>query len=451
MSKKDKRKKNISAALEQTTELPAVPSDAEAIIQPAAAEVTETAAETAAEAVQSAVETVQETVEAVKHPEAEKQNEKSEKPEASAGKPAAKTQVQNEKNGFLLLSKYRGAIMGIAAIWILIFHEWLQLTVTPEDGSHHIINMLERYIKAIGFCGVDIFLMLSGIGLTFAIKKDSLGKFYYRRLRRIILPFLTIAVIRCFLEHWGWNNFIGNVTGWKFYTVSMYSFLWFVPAICTFYLVFPLYYKLFLRAKDKIMFTVGAIIVWLMLTLYYRDSLRGDLFGFTNRIPVFLIGILFGWMTQNRKEIVFTAQTWLHITFTALLGFYLAFLANFRGYPLIVPVSNCCFPNCLIAISFPFLLAKGFSLLEQKTGGFGKAVTKIFAFFGTFSLEFYCVQEWLAGWLMPKLFARGWTNAGVNLVIFAAVTASAFAASQIFSLFWKLVELPFGKKEKKSA
>ena len=359
---------------------------------------------------------------------------------AAAAKPA-----ENPRNGFQLLSKYRGAIMGLAAIWILIFHEWIQLSTTPPEGGFDLISNLERYIKAIGFCGVDIFLMLSGIGLTFAIKKDSLGKFYYRRLRRILLPFLTMAVIRCSLEHWGMQNFIGNVTGWKFYTMNMYSFLWFVPAICTLYLFFPLYYKLFSKPENKILFTLGAIGIWMILTMLFRDKMRNDLFGFTNRIPVFLIGVLFGWMTQNKKEIVFTAQTWITITVTLFLGFYLAFLANFRGWGLIVPVSNCCIPNCLISISFPFLLAKGLDLLVRKTGKFGGAVFRVLAFFGTFSLEFYCVQEWLAGKLIPKLQGSGWTNLGINLVVFAAVTASAFAASRIFSLFWKLVEIPVQK------
>ena len=31
-------------------------------------------------------------------------------------------------------------------------------------------------------------------------------------------------------------------------------------------------------------------------------------------------------------------------------------LLHFFGYGLIVPVSNCCIPNCLIAVSFPFLV-----------------------------------------------------------------------------------------------
>lgn len=353
--------------------------------------------------------------------------------------------VAAKPNGFALLSKYRGAIMGLAAIWILIFHEWIQLSTTPEDGSFHLLNTLERYIKAIGFCGVDIFLMLSGIGLTFAIKKDSLGKFYYRRLRRILLPFLTVAVIRCVLEHWEANIFWGNITGWRFYTVSMYSYLWFVPAICTLYLLFPLYYKLFLKAPDKIMFTCGTIAVWMIATLALTNTMRNDLFGFTNRIPIFVIGVLFGWMTQNRKEIVFTVQTWIHLAIVAALGFYCAYLANLRGYGFIFPVSNCCIPNCLISISFPFLLAKFFDFLERKAGKFGRAFCKVFAFFGTFSLEFYCVQEWLAGVLKPKLAAHSWTSLGMNFMVFAAVTVCAFIASRLFTGFWKLVEWPVRK------
>ena len=412
MSKKKKQQSAPSAPAETS-----VPASAETAAETAASAAEETATASAEETAAPAEET--------------------------AAPAAAETTAA--PNGFQLLSKYRGAIMGLAAVWILIFHEWIQLSTTPPEGGFDLISNLERYIKAIGFCGVDIFLMLSGIGLTFAIKKDSLGRFYYRRLRRILLPFLTVAVIRCVLEHWDFKNFLGNVTGWKFYTVSMYSFLWFVPAICTLYLLFPLYYKLFQKAGNKILFTCGTVGIWMILTLLFRDKMRGDLFGFTNRIPVFCIGVLYGRMTQNRKEIVFTAQTWITVAITALLGFYLAFLANFRGWGLIVPVGNCCIPNCLIAVSFPFLLAKGLDLLVRKAGKFGSGVFKVLAFFGTFSLEYYCVQEWLAGILIPKMQAGGWTNLGINVMIFLAVTLSAFIASRIFTGFWKLAELPAKK------
>lgn len=350
-------------------------------------------------------------------------------------------------NGFLLLSKYRGAIMGIAAIWILVFHEWIPISADPPEGTFSLLSSLEHYVKGIGFCGVDIFLLLSGIGLTFAIKKESLPVFYYRRIRRIILPFLAVAVIRWRVELWDTSLFLGNISGYNFYTKSMYSFLWFVPAIITLYLFFPLYYKLFCQADSKILFTAGSVMLWLLITLLIRDKMRTDLFGFTNRIPVFIIGILFGYLTQNCKTIIFSARTYLFLLITLALGLYLAYLADFLGYELIVPVGNCCLPNCLIAVSLPFLIAKLLNVLENRLPFVGKCAAKALGFFGTFSLEFYCVQEWFSDMMMPKLADLGWSALAINLAIFLMVTAISWAASLIFTYFWKLAELPFCRKK----
>ena len=98
-----------------------------------------------------------------------------------------KTETAVEKNGFKLLAKYRGAIMGLAALWILFFHEWQMMITEPGKAAE-----IESYIKRVGFCGVDIFLFLSGIGLVFAIGKGSILSFYYRRLKRVYLPFFII-------------------------------------------------------------------------------------------------------------------------------------------------------------------------------------------------------------------------------------------------------------------
>ena len=43
----------------------------------------------------------------------------------------------------------------------------------------------------------------------------------------------------------------------------MYSFLWFVPAILTLYLLFPLYYKVYEKAADKTLFTGAMFVLWL--------------------------------------------------------------------------------------------------------------------------------------------------------------------------------------------
>lgn len=348
-------------------------------------------------------------------------------------------------HGFALLSKYRGAIMGFAAIYILIFHEWQYVFTDYENAA-----VVESYIKRIGFLGVDIFFFLSGIGLTFSIKKGSLLSFYWRRLKRIILPFLAMGILRCVLEDWQTIDFVKNLTGYNFYFKSIYSFLWFVPAIITFYLLFPLYHWAFSRAKKPVIFTLSVLGIWLVLSLYVREIMRGDLYGFTNRIPIFVIGILIGWLTQKKKDEPFTRSHWFLIAVLFVLGLHLAYLTNFEGLYVLVPTSNCCVPNMLIAVSLPFLMAKLLDILSncqssKAVSWIGKGLTAFLKFFGMFSLEFYCVQEWLAGKLIPVMQTDGYRNLVINLAVFAAVTAAAFAAHMVFVGFWKLTGFIYSK------
>ena len=301
-------------------------------------------------------------------------------------KPAAPERV----HGLDLISKYRGAIMGFAALWILFFHEWVTLFVNNQVGVN-----IEGYLKRIGFCGVDIFLLLSGIGLTFAIRKGNVLTFYYRRIKRILLPFLVMAIIRCALE------------------------------------------------------------VWLVFSLFVRETMRGDLYGFTNRIPVFLAGVLLGWLTQQKKT-TFTKGTWCLIAITFVTGLYLAYITNYKDYYLLVPTSNCCVPNFMTSVSLPFLMAKFLDILSHAkyTKPVGIGLTKVLSFFGTFSLEFYCVQEWLGWKIMGKMFEQqrpGWL---INLAVLLAITAVSFAAHFLFQQFWKLVDWLIGmipKPGKKAA
>lgn len=353
-------------------------------------------------------------------------------------------------HGLDLISKYRGAIMGFAALWILFFHEWVTLFVNNQVGVN-----IEGYLKRIGFCGVDIFLLLSGIGLTFAIRKGNVLTFYYRRIKRILLPFLVMAIIRCALEKWPIIEFWKNISGINFYTKSIYSFLWFVPAILTLYLFFPWYYKLFTKTKKPVLFFLCSLEVWLVFSLFVRETMRGDLYGFTNRIPVFLAGVLLGWLTQQKKT-TFTKGTWCLIAITFVAGLYLAYITNYKDYYLLVPTSNCCVPNFMISVSLPFLMAKFLDILSHAkyTKPVGIGLTKVLSFFGTFSLEFYCVQEWLGWKIMGKMFEQqrpGWL---INLAVLLAITAVSFAAHFLFQQFWKLVDWLIGmipKPGKKAA
>lgn len=341
---------------------------------------------------------------------------------------------------FSLLSNYRKAIMGFAALWILFFHEWQPLL---GEAAH--LGQVEVYLKRIGFCGVDIFLFLSGIGMIFSIQKKSLCSFYYRRFQRLFLPFFVVCLLRFLTEHWEIQWFWKNLTGYNFYHYNIYAFLWFVPAIATLYLLFPLYHKLFSKTKNPLFFTVTVFALWLLLTLYFRGGQRQDLFGFTNRIPVFIVGIYTGWLIQN-KSIQFTPSVWVMLSSIFVLGLYEAYIANFKGWGFTVPSSNCCFPNLLISISLPFLLAKGLDLLHRVPyiRVVGKGITKFLAFFGGISLELYCIQEWLGEKMIPKVQASHGSLV-TNFIFLLLVTTAALGLHLTIQYFWKLVDFGIEK------
>ncbi|MBO5342834.1 MAG: acyltransferase [Ruminococcus sp.] len=350
-----------------------------------------------------------------------------------------KKETAVKKNGFELLTKYRSAIMGMAALWILFFHEW-QMTITEPGKAAEI----ESYIKRIGFCGVDIFLFLSGMGLVYAIGKSNILTFYYRRLKRVFLPFFIVGLIRFITEKWETTVFWKNIFCVNFYQTNMYSFLWFVPAILTFYLLFPLYYKIYEKASDKTLFTGAMFILWLGIALYCRNSLRADLWGFFNRIPVFLFGIHAGYLSKTKKD-AFSKTTWLSLAVILAAGLYFAYLANFIGVGFIVPTSNCFLPNLLIAVSYPFVIAKLLDMLSSipKINIIGNGIAKFFSFFGLFSLELYCVQEWLGGRILPKMANN--SPFMKNFAVFSISIIAGFVLYLIVKYFWVLVELAVSK------
>ena len=93
-----------------------------------------------------------------------------------------------EKRGtdlFALVSAHRRCIMGVAALLIYIFHKH---SLIFRSGF---LATLESCGRKILFLGVDVFMLLSGLGLTYAIRKQKLFPFWLKRLKRIALPFLV--------------------------------------------------------------------------------------------------------------------------------------------------------------------------------------------------------------------------------------------------------------------
>lgn len=82
--------------------------------------------------------------------------------------------------------KYRTELMGIAAIGIILCH---------ANATGVMLPSIIRKIFSFGTECVDLFLMLSGIGIYYSLsKKTSLKQWYLKRYLRIGVPYLLISV-----------------------------------------------------------------------------------------------------------------------------------------------------------------------------------------------------------------------------------------------------------------
>ena len=143
------------------------------------------------------------------------------------------TKAQNDLS---LLFKYRKFLMGFAALWILMTHEW---QIVTNETSFFFVT--ENFIKRIGFCGVDIFLLLSGMGLYYSLEKNSVSRFYYNRLKSYLSIYNYGRSIVSQIDHWTNEFYFNVITGIGFYKTYIYLFLWFVPAVITLYLFTPVF------------------------------------------------------------------------------------------------------------------------------------------------------------------------------------------------------------------
>lgn len=343
-----------------------------------------------------------------------------------------------------LLNQYRMPIMGFAALWILFFHTGV--VVLPE-GS--ILYSVYFFIRRIGYLGVDIFFLLSGIGMVYSYEKiNNVWVFWGHRARRLVLPMLLMAVLYKFTEPWSLKEFLENISGYHYYGVAIErSFLWFYFAAVTFYLFFPLYYYGFKKAKNKWIYFAIVFGIWLAVSLGTGGIIREDFYKMTNRIPVFLAGVQLGWILSEKKRVRFDKGIWGMLGIVLLLGLFLEYLIDIMGYHFFLPYFDCGIPAWMVSIPMTFFCGKIFSWIDQRWSKAGAAMLKVIGFFGMISYEFYCVQEWIFDLLVEKLLSPGKIGVScLDLLVFILTTAFGWLLYRINKNFWKVCQYIFSKK-----
>ena len=329
----------------------------------------------------------------------------------------------NNTKSIELINKYRGQIMGISALWIVVYHTWYRM-FAPET-SPKLLYYMELAVTKLGYFGVDIFFLLSGIGLSYSIVKHSTKQFLLRRFRRLAYPVLIAAAVKAIMEGWSFPEYLFRASGIGLFIGKDY-FLWFISAITATYLLFPLYWRFFSRSRSKLRFTALFIIAWYLGSVLLDGVIPSKVaLLLMPRVQPFVLGVFFGWAQQNGGLKMSRRVFNIAAVLSAAAGTALGWLNTIHSVGFFQLQPNGFIPGILVAFGFTVLLAELSGLLDR-AGRATRGVNGFFGFYGRISLEIYCVQEFLGPIAADAARALGCGSLAVNLVQLAAVTLSAW-------------------------
>ena len=316
------------------------------------------------------------------------------------------------------ISAQRSGLFGAAILWIMLFHSSLSMDWPPL-----------HLIKSTGYAGVDVFFLLSGIGLFYSMEKDpSPRSFYKKRAVRVLLPFLLVALV-----YGGIRWAAGQITGWQFLEeLTLLSYwkrgdatYWFIAAILVFYAVYPLLYRVISQRRYGIWGLLLAAAFALAWLLYQNQPLFYRLNGFVFRIPVFLIGCFLAPAVKSGKPLP-TAPTLLLSALTALVCWFRWVICPgsvwFLRMYLFIPLS----------ISLTVFGSVVLSFVRKES-----IFQRFLLFFGGMTLELYLLHEKLLSFLTQWVFPNHAGTWEINGLAFLLTVAGAWCLHRLCSAISK--------------
>lgn len=161
-----------------------------------------------------------------------------------------------------------------SALLILVYHVWMPV------GS----GTVSQFIIRTGYIGVDIFFFLAAYSL--ADKQIKYLDFIRDRFGKIYLKFLLFTIVAALYKGWTFGRVIRILLFAELFERGGGSFLWFIPAIMIFYLLYPLYLKL--NEKTRVWYVLAGWLAFSLISQHLLDYTT--IFIFTNRIPAMLAG-----------------------------------------------------------------------------------------------------------------------------------------------------------------
>ena len=208
-----------------------------------------------------------------------------------------------------LLSDYRTELMGIAALMVILCHSLMPPSIDYRS------DFLKWFLIQ-GNRGVDIFFFVSGFGLCFSLSKhfrkenktgfySQFWDWYTRRFSRILPAYLILGAIFFVFE--GIHNntltlpyIIGNLSTIQYWSTG--KGIWYIAALLPLYIIAPFYFLL-IKNTNKFLISSIAIILYLLLGVYFANWEGYKTFKVVEKFVSFIIGFYLADLIESRKKI----------------------------------------------------------------------------------------------------------------------------------------------------
>jgi peptidoglycan/LPS O-acetylase OafA/YrhL len=161
-----------------------------------------------------------------------------------------------------------------------------------------------------GDLGVDIFVILSGVGLALSSRHESTPAFLRRRLLRIFPAYwITLTIFLVCNIHFLQQTYTPfdiiihylGIHGWfgDYYGMGINDSFWFITLILSLYVMYCLFQPLLMKV-DRLLLAGAAISVALAFAFFFTS--QAGIFGHVAlRIPGFFIGLLIGQLLKSGR------------------------------------------------------------------------------------------------------------------------------------------------------
>lgn len=277
------------------------------------------------------------------------------------------------------LLRYRSVWLGVAMIWIMLFHLPFSLPSQPLST-----------LQSIGYGGVDLCLFASGIGCYFSLTADSdPGHFLKKRVSKLLptyLIFILLWLLYRVLDglEVNFQMALGNILAIQSFTTHSNDFNWYISAILLFYLLAP-YLKLFIdRTNSYIKYWFVLFLIALSIPFWFANTLIIT----ATRLPIFYIGMLFADKCQDGVSL--SAKGLLYYIGAFAIGTAGLFLSFRYVAGLLWPMGLFWYPFILMTPAICIILSYVMHYVDKVNAG--KHLTKILTLIGEYSFELYLLH-----------------------------------------------------------